>query len=194
MPDERPDFGTMQSEHDITRLLTNDSWRMNVLKAAEQLHLPNWWIGAGFLRNAIWDAIEGNNSPPTRDVDLVYFDAENIEPETDWGYDNQQKANFPFADWEIRNQARMHYVNDFAPYTSTEDGIAHWVETATCIAVKLENNELRYLFCHGTDDLFGLVARPIPSFRTPELLSVFHDRVKKKRWLEQWPHLRVLDA
>ncbi len=183
----------MQSEDDITRLLADDPWRMDVLKAAETFHLADWWIGAGFLRNAIWDAIEGNDSPPTRDVDLVYFNSDDIEPETDWAYDEQLRAKFPFADWEVRNQARMHYVNDFAPYTSTEDGIAHWVETATCVAVKLQNDKLRYLFCHGTEDLFGLVARPIPPFRTPKLLPVFHKRIEKKHWLEKWPHLRVAE-
>jgi len=186
-----PDFETVQSEEDITRLLENDSWRMDVLRAAEKLDLPDWWIGAGFFRTLIWDAIEHNDSPPTRDVDLVYFDKNNTEPEVDWAYDEQMQKDYVFADWEIRNQARMHYVNDFAPYLSTQDGIAHWVETATCVAVKLENGKLRYLFCHGTADLFGLVARPIPEFQTTELLPVFHERIEKKQWLKKWPHLKV---
>lgn len=176
---------------EITTLLEKDTWRMDVLRAAAQLDLPDWWIGAGFLRNAIWDAIEGRESPPTRDVDLVYFDADNIEPETDWAYDEQMKLDHPYADWEVRNQARMHYVNNFEPYTSTADGIAHWVETATCVAVKLEGNQLKYLFCHGTDDLFGLIARPIPEFRTAELLPTFHQRVETKKWREKWPNLKV---
>lgn len=181
----------INSEADITRLIEKDEWRMKVLRAAATLNLPDWWIGAGFLRNIVWDAIEGKESSPTRDVDLVYFDSKNISPETDWAYDEKMKSNFPFADWEIRNQARMHYVNNFAPYNSTEDGIAHWVETATCIAVKLEDEKLHYLFCHGTDDLFGLIARPIEQFRTPELLPEFHKRVEKKHWQEKWPHLHV---
>ncbi len=181
----------IKSETDITKLIENDPWRMDVLRAAATLNLPDWWIGASFLRNIIWDAIEGNESSSTRDVDLVYFDSKNINPQTDWAYDEHMKKNFPFADWEVRNQARMHYVNDFAPYTSTADGIAHWVETATCIAVKIEGDKLRYLFCHGTDDLFGLVARPIAQFRTPQLLPVFYGRIEKKQWREKWPHLRV---
>lgn len=188
-----PNFEAIRNEDDVARLLMDDPWRIDVLEAAGTLRLPNWWIGAGFLRNIIWDAIEGNDLPPSRDVDLVYFDADNVEPGTDWAYNEQQKAKFPFAEWELRNQARMHYVNNFAPYTSTEDGIAHWVETATCVAVRLEDGQLRYLFCHGTEDLFGLVARPIPAFTTQELLPVFNSRIQKKRWRERWPHLQVLD-
>lgn len=169
----------LRNEEDITQLLKKDAWRMSVLKAAETLHLPDWWIGAGFLRNAIWDAIEGNESPPTRDVDLVYFDKSTTEPEIDWAYDKKMSADFPFADWEVRNQARMHYVNGFAPYTSTADGIAHWVETATCVAVKLEDEKLKYLFCHGTDDLFGLIARPIDGFKQMSYFQHFMTESKK---------------
>lgn len=181
----------IQSEADVTKLLESDLWRMDVLRAAEKLNLPDWWIGAGFLRNMIWDAIEGVEPTPTRDVDLIYFDNKNISPEIDWSYDEQMNGLYPNAEWEVRNQARMHYVNNFEPYTSTEDGITHWVETATCVAVKLENGSLKYLFCHGTDDLYGLVARPIPMFKHPDLLPTFYDRIEKKHWKEKWPHLKV---
>lgn len=115
----------MRSEDDITVLLRRDAWRMDVLHAAERLALPDWWIGAGFLRNLVWNTIEGKPSETTRDVDLVYFDSSRTQPEYDWEFDSQMNREFPFADWEIRNQARMHYVNDFAPYVSTADEIAH---------------------------------------------------------------------
>lgn len=182
----------IESDDDISELVRADSWRMDVLRAAEQKALPDWWIGAGFLRNLIWDALEGIESEPTRDVDLVYFDSENIEPEIDWQYDLEMNELFPNAEWEVRNQARMHYVNNFEPFSSTADGIAHWVETATCIGVKLEEGGFKYLFCHGTDDLLNLIARPTEPFKHPELLPTFYDRVQRKNWREKWPHLRVV--
>ena len=181
-----------KDEQDITRLLEQDSWRMDALRAAAELNLPDWWIGAGFLRNAVWDAIEGKDTSPVRDIDLVYFDRDNIAPETDWAYDAKMAAGYPFAEWEVRNQARMHYVNNFKPYTTTAEGIAHWVETATCVAVKIQDGELRYLFCYGTDDLFGLIARPTLGFKTKERLATFHGRIEEKRWKERWPSLRVV--
>jgi hypothetical protein len=179
------------NEQDITPIIKADGWRMDVLRAAEELNLPDWWIGAGFLRNAIWDALEGADSPPTRDVDLVYFNKDDTRPETDWTYDERMKVDYPFAEWEVRNQARMHYVNNFNPYVSAADGIAHWVETATCVAVKLEGGKLHYLFCHGTTDLFGLVARPTPDFRSEELMHIFYERIQNKRWKEKWPSLSI---
>ncbi|HSD55688.1 MAG TPA: nucleotidyltransferase family protein [Candidatus Saccharimonadales bacterium] len=178
------------SEAEIEKLVKSDLWMMQVLEAAESLQLRDWWIGAGFLRNRIWDAVEGNETQPPKDVDLVYFNADDIAPETDWAYDETMKQQYPEVEWEIRNQARMHYVNDFKPYTSTADGISHWVETATCVAVKLENGKLKFLFCYGTDDLLGLVARPTPYF-TGDLLATFHERVEKKQWRKRWPHLQV---
>jgi uncharacterized protein len=183
----------ISSENDIQKLVETDPWMMEVLRAADTLHLPDWWIGAGFLRNKVWDAMEGNASRPSKDVDLVYFNSKDTKPETDWNYDTQLKSEFPFAEWEVRNQARMHYVNDFKPYTSTSDGISHWVETATCIAVKFQNNKLQFLFCHGLDDLLGLIARPSPCMQGPELLQLFHNRVEQKQWQTRWPHLQVVD-
>ena len=184
----------IKTEADITKLVAGDAWMMSVLRAAETLQLPDWWIGAGFLRNKVWDAMEGNGPQPSKDVDLVYFNAHDVAPETDWAYDERLKRDFPIAGWEVRNQARMHYVNGYPPYTSTADGIAHWVETATCVAVKLERGELKFLFCHGTDDLLSLVARPTSYTRDAGLMQLFLDRVEKKKWRERWPHLQVAES
>lgn len=181
----------IHSEAELARIVQADEWMMKVLKAAQKLALPDWWIGAGFLRNKVWNVIEGKSAEPTRDVDLVYFNAEDAVPETDWAYDERLKHDYPFAEWEVRNQARMHYVNNLAPFTSTGDGIAHWTETATCVAVKLEGAAVRFLFCYGTEDLFGLVVRPTPYVVGTELMKLFHERLEKKRWREKWPDLRV---
>lgn len=181
----------IKNEADISRLVESDQWMMDVLRAAEKMDLPDWWIGGGFLRNKVWNAIEGNELSSDTDVDLSYFDAKNVIPETDWSYDEQAALEYPFAQWQIRNQARMHYVNDLDPFESTVDAAAHWPETASCIAVKLQNGELKFLFCYGTDDLLNLIARPNPNFKTRKLLGVFNDRVEKKQWRKVWPNLRV---
>lgn len=188
-----PEKMRVQSEADVTELMKADPWRMEVLQVAENQNLPDWWIGAGFLRNIIWDALEGNPPREERDVDLVYFDSQQTAPEVDWKLDEELKHKFPIAEWEVRNQARMHYVNNFEPYRSTEDGIAHWVETATCVGVRTKRGKFEYLFCHGTDDLFNLVARPIEVFQVPELLPTFYDRIRKKGWQKRWPHLCIID-
>ena len=182
----------IRSEEEITRLTKDDAWMMQVLGAAEKLDLPDWWIGAGFLRNKVWNYMEGNDSEQTRDVDLVYFNGQDVTPETDWAYDEKMRAEHPFAEWEVRNQARMHYKNGLEPFTSTADGIAHWTETATSVAVRLQKGTLEYLFCYGTGDLFDLIARPTPHCKTEAMLNIFRQRVAEKRWKEKWPDLRVI--
>ncbi len=182
----------IRSEADIAKLIRADAWMMDILRAAQELNLPDWWIGAGFMRNKVWDAIENKQSKPTRDVDLVYFNNVDTARETDHNLDEKMKHDYPFAVWEIRNQARMHYVNSFALFTSTADGISHWVETATCVAVKFDADDLKFLFCYGTDDLYGLIARPTPYFKSAELIDRFHTRVEEKKWRESWPNLRVI--
>jgi len=181
----------IKTEADIEKLVENDAWMMKVLQAAETLDLPDWWIGAGFLRNKVWDAISGNESQKSRDVDLVYFEGQAIAPETDWRFDETMNQKFSFAEWEVRNQARMHYKNNFPPYISTADGISHWVETATCVAVKLTDGKLKFLYCHGSDDLLTMIARPVKEFQTPDMLKVFYDRIESKKWRERWPKLRI---
>jgi len=74
----------IKTEEDIKQLIQADEWMMQVLRAAESLNLPDWWIGAGFLRNKVWNAIEGSDSHSEGDVDLVYFDSKDVKPETDW--------------------------------------------------------------------------------------------------------------
>lgn len=185
---------TTYTESDIEQLVRSDAWMMKVLRAARSLNLPDWWIGAGFLRNKVWDAMEGNDFQVSRDVDLVYFSAADVSPETDWQYDEQMNEDFPFAEWEVRNQARMHTKNGFDPYGSTAEGIAHWVETATCVALRLSGERLEFLYCHGSDDLLGMIARPTPGFQTPELRPIFYERIEQKKWRERWPSLTVLDA
>jgi hypothetical protein len=181
----------VKNEEDVRRIVESDEWMMRVLRAAETLELPDWWVGAGFLRNKIWNVIENKDSHSTTDVDLVYFNSRDVKPETDWAYDEKMNQDYPFAEWQVRNQARMHYVNDFKPYKSTVDGISHWVETATCVAVKIDNGKLEFIFCHGINDLINLVARPIPIFQSSELIGLFNNRIKDKKWKKKWPHLKV---
>jgi hypothetical protein len=181
----------LTSEADIKALVLGDQDMMRALGIARDLNLPDWWIGAGFLRNKVWDVQSGVQKGPATDVDLVYFDTSDVTPERDWQYDEQLHKVDPKNNWEVRNQARMHYVNGHDQFSSTRDGIAHWTETATAIGVKLDaDGKLKFLFCYGLDDLLDIVARPTP-FMKGDLLEVFASRMQKKNWQKRWPKLKV---
>ena len=40
---------------EIERLISADVEAMETLRAAQRLGLPDWWLGAGFVRNRVWD-------------------------------------------------------------------------------------------------------------------------------------------
>jgi uncharacterized protein len=67
---------------DIAAVILADPWRRSVLEAVRRQHLPDWAVGAGFIRSAIWDALHGyRDRTPLPDVDVLYFDRDDISRE-----------------------------------------------------------------------------------------------------------------
>lgn len=182
----------LKTELDIKNLIKNDSEMMRILKVARDFNLPDWWISAGFLRNKIWDEITGLSKSEMTDIDLVYFDKENVQPETDWEYDKKLLKIYPSVNWEVKNQARMHLKNNDEPYSSSEDSIAHYPETATAVAVKLVGNGIKLIYCYGLDDILNLISRPTPYF-TDKKYPVFVKRMSDKQWQNRWPNLTIIE-
>jgi len=179
------------NEQDIINLIQSDKWMMDVLREAERLNLPEWMIGAGFLRNKVWDHLHGikRNIADTNDIDLVYLDAEKISEESDYALSEKMSGALGLR-WEIKNQAYMHTRHNHQPYKSTAEGISHWVETPTCVAVTLNKGEPKIIAPHGIDDLVNLIIRPTPT-RTADL-ALFYKRIEEKEWLSKWPKLKVV--
>lgn len=182
------------TEEDIPGLIRSDRWMMEVLEAARTLDLPDWMIGAGFVRNRVWDYLHGfvNETVPTNDIDLIYYDPDCVDEAVEKEHD-KRLSGLMDVEWSVKNQARMHLnYNPDCPYQSSEHALSHWIETATCVAVRLEDDDsLRFIAPHGIDDLVNLVLRPTPFGMSR--LEVFHERVRSKGWLQCWDKLRVVD-
>ena len=176
---------------DLGARIATDRERMRVLRAVEELRLPDGWIGAGFIRDAVWDHLHGRPaSPPAGDVDVVWFDRSRATEREDLRIQRQLRAREPAVAWSVKNQARMHARNGDAPYASTEDALRHWPETATAVAVRLVRGDIEILAPFGLDDLFSLIVRPTPAFAA-EKRSIVDARVREKRWPERWPRLHI---
>ncbi len=175
----------------ILTLIRNDTWMMNILKAAQGLKLSDWMIGAGFVRNRVWDVLHGYSRPtPSGNIDLIYFDPSTLHPETDEAYEEKLRREIPETAWSIKNQARMHLKNNDPPYASSEDALAHWVETATCVAVTIsDTNRLKLIAPFGINDLVDMVIRPNPKYSH---LEDYRQRLKTKRWKTRWPKVKIL--
>lgn len=126
------------TENDILKIIKNDDSMMNVLNTARDLNLPQWMIGAGFIRNKIWNHLYGfNDILDTRDIDLVYYDPNGNDEIADESLSKNMREKTG-KEWEIVNQYYSHKYNDVLPYVSTEDAIAQWPETVTAIGVTLD--------------------------------------------------------
>ena len=177
------------NEDEIRNLIANDEDMMEVISLVNKLDLPDYLIGAGFVRNFVWDKLHHyDNVTPLNDIDVVYFDPLHIDKDLEKQYEdylNSQKA----GNWSVKNQARMHLKNSHEPYISTLDAISHWTETATAIGVRLnKKGEVEIIAPYGIQDLVNLIIRPI----TNTDLSIFRERVTNKKWLTKWPLLKVL--
>ena len=180
------------NEQDILNIIKSDQTKMKALKAVQSLHLPDWLIGAGFIRNPIWDHLhEYKNQTPTTDIDVAYFDLSDLSEETENKYEKKLSELFN-ADWSVTNQARMAKINNqTTDYLSTEDAISHWPETATAIGItQLPNDELKLIAPYGIDDLVSLIIRMTPKFG--DGADAFNLRVEKKQWLSKWPKLKKI--
>lgn len=191
------------TEEDILSLIRKDEWMMDALRSVESLNLPDWWIGAGFIRDTIWDYLsEHKEKTPLNDVDIIYFDKSDFTPEELESYSTKAEDSYqeklhklmPDVKWSVTNQARMHLFHKTAPYKNSKDALTDWAETATCIGVKLEKGKLVLLAPHGINDLVNLIARPNPLYKKlyAHDPGVFQRRVKEKKWIEKWPKLRVV--
>jgi len=180
------------TEQDILNLIENDPWMMEILHIATNLNLPNWVIGAGFVRNKVWDHLHGysRKGVDTADIDLVYYDPKGNDEKADEELSRQMKEKTGIA-WEIVNQFYAHTWDDLAPYGSVGNAIAQWPETATGIGVRIEDGKLKLLAPHGIDDLVNLIVRPSPTFR--EGIEKVRERAQKKQWFKKWPKLRFAD-
>jgi len=84
----------------------------------------------------------------------------------------------------------MHARNREKPYASITDAMKRWPETATAVGISLEGNDIKVTAPHGLDDLFHLVIRRSPYFTDQD---DFYARIERKKWLEYWPQLKIVD-
>jgi hypothetical protein len=186
--------GTAHTDARIAAILQRDPARLDALRAVAVLDLPDCWIGAGFIRNAVWDHLHDRpQQPPDSDVDVVWFDAQAPDATRDRAITAQLEASEPSLPWSVKNQARMHLRNADPPYANTAQAITHWPETATAVAVRLREGSIHVLAPHGLDDLFALTLRPTPAFTGPKRATVLA-RIAEKHWLARWPRLSLADG
>lgn len=171
----------------LEAILRRAPLRLHALSIVRSLALPDGAIGAGFIRAAVWDEISGfTAASAVDDIDVLYFDPQDLSAEHDAIIEERLREIDPALPWSVRNQARMHIRNGDAPYHSTEDALRFWLETPTCVAVRLDaEDRFEILAPYGLEDLFAMAIRPTPRGRVRR--QEYVARLTGKRWLERWP-------
>lgn len=162
---------------------------MKTLQTVRQLKLPDWAIGAGFVRNAVWDRLHGYDKPtPLSDIDVLFFDRENVDRKYEMDIEDALHALLSDRPWSVRNQARMHLRNNDHEYQNTLDAISYWLEIPTCVAVRLEPDDtLCVLAPFGLEDLMNLQVRPTRMGLRKH--DQYLARIQEKNWSVKWPNL-----
>jgi uncharacterized protein len=185
---------TLKTETDVLRIISEDKWMMDILRSVRMLGLKDWCICAGFVRTKIWDTIhEYTERTELSDIDVVFFDKEMTDERIEKELEAHLAKIHQGLPWSVKNQARMHVINDIPPYTSTEDAISKFPETATALGVAIEaDGNLRLIAPHSIHDALELKIRPTPFFRTSKrLMRIFENRLVSKSWHSVWPGLIV---
>lgn len=181
----------------LIHLARQNIWLMDALRAARSLQLASWCIGAGAVRNLVWDHLHQRPAQVPGDVDLVYFDP-NAHAEQDENLRERLATCCPELPWDVTNQAHVHrwYADYFgqpmAPLNSLEEAVGSWPEYATAVGLYLDADDaLQVIAPHGLDDLFALRIRHNP---TRVGIATYQQRVAQKRYQERWPLVQIIPA
>ncbi|MEO0474129.1 MAG: nucleotidyltransferase family protein, partial [Bacteroidota bacterium] len=150
---------------ELEQMVWQDHLMMDCLFHLRECDLPDSWIGAGFVRNKVWDVLhEKETSTPLNDVDVIFFNPTNPTENREKQIEARLQKGAPHLLWSAKNQARMHLKHGHTPYRNCEEAISYWVETATCVAVRLdEYDQIDIIAPHGLEDLFNGVIRKNPT-------------------------------
>jgi hypothetical protein len=187
----------VSSQEDLLRLvLARSPIVATIVDRWPEIDLPDCWLVAGCLAQTVWNDAFG--LPARRgiaDIDLVYFDGEDLSAVAEAGH--AARLRTLFADlglWvDVKNEARVHlwyaekFGNTLAPYVSTEDAITTFPTTATAVGVQPRAGGLHVFAPYGLSDLLGLIVRP----NKKQITQAIYD-AKVKKWQAKWPGLRVV--
>ena len=181
----------MDATLQVIAILRSDQLRWHLLGLVKALDLPDGWIGAGFVRNAIWDHLHGRApSAPKGDVDVIWHDPLCVDEDADKKHEAALRDAEPKVAWSVKNQARMHGRNGDAPYASATEAMRYWPETATAVAVRRTGSDgCEVAAPVGLDDLMRLILKPTRRF-AGDKRHIYDERLRSKGWLKTWPLLR----
>jgi hypothetical protein len=193
--DNRPD----RDDAALRELVWGCPWLLDILRTVERAGLPDAWVGAGIVRDLVWDSLYGAGFDPAtvKDVDVAFYDSADTSAARDAAAEAALRQLTPDVPWDAKNQAAVHlwyasrFGDEVAALISTRDGVDTWPETATAVALRVTNDVLDVYATFGLSDLLGGVWRRNPRRVSP---TEYLARIERKCPHERWPGVSVLGS
>ena len=183
---------------ELRSILGASDWLMAILDDVKAVDPPQWWVGAGVIRDVVWEGRfgKGNVRPRTEDVDVAFFDPDDLSPARDRELELRLSDRNGKIAWDAKNQAAVHhwYAHRFgfavAQFGSVPEAVATWPEYAVCVAVHLSaRGRLEICAPNGLGDLLDGVWRRNPNRVTAE---GYQRRLARKQPASRWPGVRIV--
>lgn len=140
------------------------------------------YLTGGVLRNTIWNKLHYRQEDfYLDDCDIIFY-SDKIDKQYEKKIENYLKISFPYLNWSVKNQARMHLRNGHAKYKNIHEAISCFPETSSAFAI---NGQWNIIAPYGYNDLLNLRLSPTPFCKKNEL-HIFNRRVSEKKWLEEF--------
>lgn len=176
-------------------IIESDLWLMDLLRLVGDIEPQRCYIGAGAVRDVVWDRMSGIEvHDGIKDIDVVYFDARSTGGDLDAELEQglaQQRAD---VQWDVKNQAGVHlwfkdvFGYDVAPFASLGEAVASWPEYASAVSVRLEDKKLDVIAPYGLEDLLEMRVRRNPVRVTED---EYRRRTNRKKYTERWPEVTI---
>lgn len=187
----------MEYENEFLKIIRDNKDLIKILKIVRDLELPNWYIGAGIIRDVVWNHFSGSKKRYRfNDIDLFFYSRKRISIKKI----KEKLTNIqPNIKWDIENSAYLHewYWKKrhlkIAPLKSVEEDVDSWPEYATAVALRLfPNDEIKIYAPYGLKDLMKMIFRRNKFGRRDETKEIFNYRVAEKKIAEKWPQAKII--
>lgn len=183
----------------LISIASSSAWFVDALHTVKTLQLNSWCIGAGAVRNLVWDELSGKREPSAlADVDVAYFDATDVSAARDQQLQRALTKLRPNVPWEVTNQAGVHlwfadyFGHQVEPVHALVEAVATWPEYATSVGLTIDGaDSLQVIAPLGLDDLFSMTVRHNQARAS---VANYQARIAQKKYREQWPGVTIIEA
>ncbi|ETA74442.1 nucleotidyltransferase family protein [Ligilactobacillus equi] len=183
----------MSYQDDLQKLLISTPNLQEIFTILRNNGLQEAYLCAGWVRNLVWNNL--NQLEPTylQDNLDIYYKKNSETAEEHQILTTKLNTHHAKYLWDLHNLAspRPHY-SKIPQGDSIQEVLTKFPETCSAVGIRLQTNgQFEILAPYGLADLFELKVKPTPVFLATNSMTAFNERIKRKRWTQRWPKLKI---